>query len=397
MQYSIARRLAVLLFLFTISLFPLSSASSADIVIGLDADMSLGSAKAGEAIRRGAELAIDEINRKGGVLGRQLTLVVKDHRGNPARGRDNVQDFGAMPNLVAVLGGLHTPVALYELETVHRLGLIYLVPWAAGTPVVRNGYSPNYVFRVSVRDDLAGEFLIKKALAKGFRKPALLLEQTGWGRFNKKAMIAALAKRGIEPAGTEWFLWGVKDMKPAIARLKEAGADVIIFVGNAPEGGEFVKSLASMPGGGLPVISHWGITGGCFYQENRAALSKVDLTFLQTHSFLAPHASEVSNHLAEAYVARYDDAASYLDIFAPAGTAHAYDLVHLLAMAITRAGGTDRAEVRDALERLEQFAGAVKVYTPPFTKTRHDALVGGDFHLARYNASGQVVPEIRHE
>ncbi len=53
--------------------------------------------------------------------------------------------------------------------------------------------------------------------------------------------------------------------------------------------------------------------------------------------------------------------------------------------------------MRDALERLERFAGAVKVYTPPFTKTRHDALVGGDFHLARYNAAGQIVPEIRHE
>lgn len=119
-----------------------------DILIGLDADMSSGSAKAGEAIKRGMEIAVDEINGQGGVLGRNLDIIVKDHRGNPARGVDNLEELARTENLVAVMGGLHTPVAMHELKTIHKNGLPFLVPWAAGTPVVANGFDPNFVFRV---------------------------------------------------------------------------------------------------------------------------------------------------------------------------------------------------------------------------------------------------------
>ena len=71
-------------------------------------------------IRRGAHIAIEEINRNGGVLGRKLQLEVRDHRGNPARGVDNILEFSAMQNVIAVLGGLHTPVAMQELKTIHQ-------------------------------------------------------------------------------------------------------------------------------------------------------------------------------------------------------------------------------------------------------------------------------------
>ena len=92
--------------------------------------------------------------------------------------------------LEAVIGGLHTPVALDELALVHQHRLIYLGPWAAGTGIVDNGYTPNYVFRVSVRDQLAGGFLVGRALAAGYRHPGLLLERTAWGRSNEKAITA---------------------------------------------------------------------------------------------------------------------------------------------------------------------------------------------------------------
>ena len=57
---------------------------------------------------QGIVLAIEEINKGGGVLGRPLKLVAKDHRGNPARGIDNMTDFANMHDLVAVVGGIHT-------------------------------------------------------------------------------------------------------------------------------------------------------------------------------------------------------------------------------------------------------------------------------------------------
>lgn len=64
------------------------------ILIGLDADIT--AQRAGEAIRRGIVLAIDEINGAGSVLGRRLELVVRDYRGNPARGIDNIEELATL-------------------------------------------------------------------------------------------------------------------------------------------------------------------------------------------------------------------------------------------------------------------------------------------------------------
>ncbi|MCF8081654.1 MAG: ABC transporter substrate-binding protein [Deltaproteobacteria bacterium] len=373
---------------------PVFGAGSPDpIMVGLDADMSSGSARSGEAIRRGIVLAMDEINGRGGVLGRPLQLVVKDHRGNPARGVDNIKAFGDMKNLVAVVGGLHTPVALAELEAIHKNRIIYLDPWAAGTPVVDNGYDPNFVFRVSVRDEYAGGFLVDKALEMGHKKVALLLEQTGWGRSNERSMKEALKTRWLRPVTIQWFHWGVQDLTRQIRGAREAGADVIILVANAPEGIVAVTSMAGLPPEQrLHIISHWGITGGEFFKHAEERLKQVHLVFLQTYSFLDPPFPEKAEALFSAYQKKFPECNTVEDIFAPVGTAHAYDLMHLLALAIEKAGTTDRPAVRKALENLDPYQGLVRYYDPAFTKDRHDALDASDFSLARYTPEGIIVP-----
>jgi len=362
------------------------------IIIGLDADLSSGSAESGESIRRGIVLAINEINNTGGVLGRPLELVSMDHRGNPARGIDNIKTFAQKENLVAVVGGLHTPVALAELEQIHRHRIIYLGPWAAGTPIIDNGFDPNYAFRISVRDEYAGGYLVKEAMRSGYRRLGLLLEQTGWGKSNRRAMEAALKTNGLEPVGIQWFLWGVKDLTNQINHLREAGADVIMLVANAPEGIAAVRSMAALPQNHrLPIMSHWGITGGVFFQKACKSLPKVDLQFLQTFSFAAPPFPKRARRIFEAYQKQFPDTRTTFDIFSPVGTAHAYDLVHILRLAIKKAGTIDRPAVRDALETIEVYQGLVRNYRPPFTAKNHDALDSNDFRLAIYNEKGHIV------
>lgn len=370
------------------------SAAGPAVLIGLDADMSSGSAQSGEAIRRGAAVAISEINAAGGVLGRPFELVVRDHRGIPARGRDNIEEFAALPDLVAVIGGIHTPVALNELEPVHKHRLIYLGPWAAGTSIVDNGHTPNYVFRVSVRDQLAGGFLVKQALAAGYRSPGLLLERTGWGRSNEKAISSALRAAGLEAVRTEWFHWGAESLAGAIERLTLASADVVLLVANPREGVIAVRDMAARPEvKRRPVISHWGITGGDFFGQTGSDLARVNLQFLQTFSFLAPPFPGRAERFFARYKQLFPEVAEPADIGSPVGTAHAYDLVHLLAKAIAKAGTVDRPAVRDALETLVRHEGLVRNYDPPFTADRHDALTAADFRMARFDASGRIVPE----
>ena len=356
------------------------------IRVGLNADLTSADAESGEAIRRGALVAMAEINDEGGVLGRRLELVPRDHRRNPARGIDNLKELAAMEDVVAVLGGKHTPVVLAELPLIHELGLPYLIPWAAGTAIVDNGQDPNFVFRVSVRDELAGGFLMDHAVERhGYRRIGLLLEQTGWGRSSEVALKAGLARHGLEPCHVEWFNWGKDDFEDALVRFDRAGAEVIVFVGNAPDGAGLARALIDRsPEKRLPVISHWGVAGGDFAGKVGADLDGFEFGFLQTFSFFDPPFPDRADRFMETWRELFSEEGGIEQIAAPAGVAHAYDLVHLLAKALAQAGEPDRAKVRDELERIGRHEGLVRNYDPPFGPDRHDALDVTDYCIAQF-------------
>jgi branched-chain amino acid transport system substrate-binding protein len=367
--------------------------SSESLVIGLDADMSSGSAASGEAIRRGIELAIREINGAGGLLGRRLEVVIRDHRGNPDRGVDNIIEFAKFPNILAIVGGIHTPVALQELETIHTHRVLYLGPWAAGTRIVSNGFSPNYVFRVSVRDEYAGGYLVEQATSRGFHRIGLLLERTGWGRSNLEAINAALSTRNLEPARVEWVNWGEKNVDFQIQKIVESECDALLLVCNPIEGAHCIKSIANLPKDDrIPLISHWGISAGDFFDLSKSDLPKVDLTFLQTFSFVQPNQPERAGRLFKAYRQNYPECVSPRDVFSPVGTAHAYELVTMLAIAVRNCNSLDVDTVRNAMEHLTNIRGVIRDYERPFTPTDHDALDASSFILARYDDRGAIVP-----
>lgn len=350
------------------------------LVIALDADLQGNSSLSGLAIRRGIEMAIGEINAQGGILGKQLTLTARDNSMIPARGLDNLRKFSQIDNLVAVFTGISSPVVLAELAYIHQNRLLTLDPWAAATPIIDNAYEPNYVFRVSVRDEYAADFLLQNALEVS-DKVGLLLVDNGWGRSNHKALVDSLGNRALKATTTQWFEWGTKDFSEALNNLYQAGSKVIIYVGNPVEARHMVN-LMSKRDNPLTVISHWGITGGRFAVEARQALKKVDLRILQTFSFIDNEKPKV-----KAFVEQYKQHYSIEDstqIVAPVGTAHAYDLTHLLVKAIERAGSADMSKIRDALETIEQHQGLVKYYNPPFTPEDHDALDRSDFILTRF-------------
>lgn len=374
------------------SIPPSESVPEKSILIGLDVDLSHHTKIGGEAIRRGALLAIDQRNARGGVLGKQLHLVVRDHHGNPTRGVDNIRKFAQMPNLVAVLGGVHTPVAIEELAAIHECKMIYLGPWAAGTPVVQNGYSPNYVFRVSVSDQFAGEFLVRSAIQRGYDRIGLLLEQTAWGRSNELALTVALDARQLAPASRAWFLWDEPTLQKQIIQLLEAGSTAIILVANTPEAASAVSYMASLPEERrVPLFSHWGILSGEFATYAASSLPKVDLAFLQTFSFDNPRFPNRASRIAEAYCHKFTECQAANDINAPFATAHAFDLVNMLCEAMERCGTTDRIQLRKALEELPFHAGVVRDYAPPFTATDHDALDLSDLQLMQFDATGRAI------
>lgn len=383
----------ILLLLFTF--VPMAGANPPvrAIVIGLDADLSAASAPAGQSIRRGALVAMHEINARGGILGRSMVLEPRDHRGNPARAIENMAELAKIPDLVAVLGGLHTPCALEVLPLVHEQGIPFLIPWASGTAIVENGRSPNFVFRISVCDSHAGPFLVDSALTTGYRRMGLLLENTEWGRSNHAAMTDAALARNLAKSPVEWFNWGTKDLTQQLVSLHSRGVEVILLAANPTEGLVLIHSLTSLPiRDRLSFISHWGITGGDFPVQAGSDLHSFNIRFLQSFNFSRPPFPERAAALFKVHQGLFPEFRDPLDIPAAPGLAHAYDLIHLLARAIAVAGTTDRARVRDALETIPFHSGLMADYHPPFTPLRHDALGPESFLLARYNEIGQIVP-----
>ncbi len=368
---------------------PALAQSKDPIKIGLAAAVSGGSAASGEAIKRGIQIAMDEINAKGGLLGgRKLELVIRDDEGDPAKGVKIARELVEREKAVVVFGGLHTTVALAEVPVWTELKHPYMAPWAAGTEIAQNTQKPNYVFRVSANDDYADKFLVRYAtevLKKA--KPGLLLENTAWGQSNEVGLNKWLGQKGIKPVGIEKFNWGDPDMSPQLLRLKNAGADHIIMVANAPEGAQVVKSRAKI-GWEIPMVAHWGISGGRF-AELTGDLSD-GVAFLQTYSFFGKQ-NERGQALLKALKDKYGVKGPE-EVIAPVGTANAYDGMHLVALAIAQAGSDDGAMVRDALENLKaDYEGLIKNYKRPFTPEQHDALTDADYIMVVWKG-GKIVP-----
>src|SRR5215204_6867050 len=242
-----------------------AAASAQDTVkLGLVAAMSGQSAKSGEAIVRGLSLAIDEINAKGGLLGKKIELLVRDDESNPAKGVIAARELVQREKVAALFGGLDTPVSIAIVPFANQAKVPFMGVWAAGTPITQNGAAEHYVFRVSAVDALVDKALVDYAVKKyAAKKPGMILINNPWGESNENGLKAALAAKNMPYAAIEKFQDADVDVVPQLTRLKQAGADVLFLVANVAPSSQVVKSLDRM-GWEVPVVSHWGPAGGRF-------------------------------------------------------------------------------------------------------------------------------------
>jgi branched-chain amino acid transport system substrate-binding protein len=370
----------------------LAPAQAADpIKIGHVAALSGGSAQSGEAITRGLTVAIDEINAKGGLLGgRKLELVQRDDESTPPKGLTAARELMFKEKVAIIFGGIDSPVGMAMAPILNKEKVPHMAVWAAGTGITRNGANPNYIFRVSAVDVLVDVKLLDYAKTKyGAKKAGLMLVNNPWGESNEKGLIEAVkGAGGMEIVGAEKFENNDVDMVPQLTRLKDKGADVIILVGNAAPGAQVMKARERLSWK-VPVVSHWGISGGRFPELTGPTAGEAH--FVQTYSFFGKQ-SPVGERVLAALKAKYPVIKGPGDVFAPVGTANAYDAMHLVAMAIEQAKSTDGDAIRVALEDLKgSYEGLIKTYSKPFSAENHDALGPNDYVMVHYEGDS-VVP-----
>ncbi|NER79907.1 MAG: ABC transporter substrate-binding protein [Leptolyngbya sp. SIO1D8] len=359
------------------------------IKLGLVAAITGPSALSGESITRGLEVAIAEINNNGGIMGgRPIELVTRDDESTPAKGVAAARELIEQEQVAAIFGGLDSPVSLAMLPVIHELETPYMGVWAAATGITRNDFDPNYAFRVSANDNIVDSFLMRYAQQeKSASKVGLVLINNPWGESNQLGFEQWAPEYGIEIVGIEKFNDGDTDISAQLSRLQEGGAETLLLVANAAPGAQMMKSLVRL-NWDVPVVSHWGISGGRFPELAGAeAASKV--TFVQTYSFFGEQ-SAVGKRVLAALQEKYNLAGPE-DILAPVGTANAYDAMHLMALALETAGSTDGPMLREALYNLPTYEGLIKTYEQPFQPDNHDALNEDDYLLVQWDGNN-IVP-----
>ncbi|EKV03167.1 amino acid/amide ABC transporter substrate-binding protein, HAAT family [Leptolyngbya sp. PCC 7375] len=366
-----------------------TASSSEPIKLGLIAAITGPSAVSGESITRGLTIALEKINASGGVMGgRPLELVIRDDESTPAKGVAAARELIEQEKVALVFGGLDSPVSLAMLPVFHELEVPYMGVWAAATGITRNEFDPNFAFRVSANDNIVDSYLMRYAKQElGATKVGLVLINNPWGESNQAGFEEWAPKYDLDIVGIEKFNDGDTDISPQLGRLQEGGAEALLMVANAAPSAVAMKSLLRL-GWDVPVVSHWGPTGGRF-PELAGEEAAARVVFMQTYSFFDAE-GERSEALMSKLQEKYDVKGPE-DVIAPVGTANAYDAMNLVALAIDTAESLDGPTLRDSFYDLPTYEGLIKTYEQSFSPDNHDALNEDDYILVQWK-DNKLVP-----
>ncbi|GLI24060.1 MULTISPECIES: ABC transporter substrate-binding protein [Xanthobacter] len=341
------------------------------IKIGLTGPFTGGSSSMGVSMRDGVKLAVDEVNKAGGVLGRPLQLIERDDEAKNEVGVQIAQELINKEGVVATLGYINTGVALASQRFYQEAEIPVINNVATGTLISKQFVPPdnknNYIFRTSANDAIQSAMIADEAVKRqGFKKPAILADSTNYGQLGRADLVKALATMGVKPVAEEKFNIGDTDMTAQLLRAKEAGADVILTYAIGPELAQIANGMAKL-GWKVPMIGSWTLSMANFIDTAGANGNGA----MMPQTFIQLPDTPKRKAFIEAYQAAYK-----IDRMpSPVSAAQGYDSVLLLAAAIKQAGSTDGRKVRDALENLNtKVEGVVTVYDKPFSATDHEAI-----------------------
>ncbi len=354
-------------------LLALPAMAQEPIKIGVSGPFTGGSSSMGVSMRDGVKLAITEINKAGGVLGRPLVGVERDDEARNELGVQIAQELINKEKVVATVGFINTGVALASQRFYQEAEIPVFNNVATGTVVTQQFAAPkektNYIFRNAANDIIQSAMIVDEAITRrGFKKPAILADSTNYGQLGREDLVRALTAKGIKPVAEEKFNIKDTDMTAQLLRAKEAGADVILTYGIGPELAQIANGQAKL-GWKVPLIGSWTLSMSSFIDT--AATNGDGAVMPQTFIQVA------NTPKRKAFIEAYQAAYKTERMPSPVSAAQGYDSIYLLAAAIQQANSTDGRKIREALENLNtKVDGVITVYDHPFTVTDHEAISG---------------------
>jgi branched-chain amino acid transport system substrate-binding protein len=323
-------------------------AQGATIKIGMCAPVTGPAAESGGYAIKGAKLALEAVNKAGGILGKQAELIIEDDQTTNPGIVLAFSKLAAQSDIVAFLGSIRSTQVHAMAPDVLKLG----------KPVMIGGTDPNlthmgnqWLFRFRPNDSYSGRVIADYGVnTLGKKKWAVLHSTDAFGTAGGKALSAALEKLGCPAVLDQGYANQSQDFTPVVLAIKQSGADILgSYFTFENDLGIFARQLRQL-GVNIPWVGSPSIV-------NITALKLAGPALYNTYGVAdyAEDSSEGSKAFGKAYreIAKVapDNQSSW-----------PYDAVTVLSAAINKAGSTDSAKIREAILATKKFPGAEGEY-----------------------------------
>jgi branched-chain amino acid transport system substrate-binding protein len=310
--------------------------SGGEIVIGMYGSLTGDGASFGISSKEGHELAIEEINNAGGLLGgRKFRMIIEDDQSKPEEASNAVTKLITQDKVVAVLGEVASRRSLAAAPIAQRYQIPMITPASTNERVTAVG---DYIFRVCFIDPFQGEVLAKFAYNDlKVRRVAILKDiQQDYSVGLTDSITKHLTSLGAEVLPAISYTTGDADFKAVLTQVRSQKPDAVFVTGYYPEAAIIVRQAREL-GMTMPMLGGDGWVGDAI-KNGRDALKN---TYISNH-YSADNPDPIVQNFVTSYRAKFGKEPDAM-------AALAYDAVKVLADAMNRAQSTEGPKVRDAL------------------------------------------------
>jgi branched-chain amino acid transport system substrate-binding protein len=319
------------------------AAQGEPITLGVSGPLTGQNAQYGAQWKKGFDLALDEINGKGGVRGRPLKYVFEDSQADPRQTVAIAQKFVSDPSIVAELGDFSSTASMAASPIYQRAGLVQFGFTNSHPNFTKGG---DYIWSSSVSQADEQPRLAKYAVDLGFKRLAVLYLNTDWGRASQALFGDAAKALGVEVVAAEGYQPDEKDFRSTLVRVRDAKPDAIILISYYADGALISRQIRSV-GLTTAIVASGSIYSPKFLELAGDAANGV---FTETNFFPGEARPEVQSFVSK-FKARYNEDP---DTF----NAVSYDTIVLLAAVIEKYG-TDRTAIRDGLAQIKDVPSVI--------------------------------------
>jgi len=321
---------------------------AATIKIGMCAPVTGPAAESGGYAIKGAKLALDAVNKAGGVLGKQLELIVEDDQTTNPGIVLAFSKLASQPDIVGFLGSIRSTQVHAMAPDVLKLG----------KPVMIGGTDPNlthmgnqWLFRCRPNDSYSGSVIANYGVNTLEKKKWAVLHSTdAFGTAGGKALTESLTKLGITPVLDQGYANQSQDFTPVVLAIKQSGADILgSYFTFENDLGIFARQLRQL-GVTIPWVGSPSIT-------NITALKLAGPALYGT--FGVADYAEDSSEGSKAFGKIYRDA---VKVAPDNQSSWTFDAINVLSAGINKAGSTDPTKIREAILAIKKFPGAEGEY-----------------------------------